>query len=208
MKKTRFMLLALVAALILMGAAYAAWTQSLTITSTVETGELFVKVDNRNTIVEVDKTGNGGYEPADVNINDVVKITGTESRKAGEGTTITKINYTLGNVYPGTRINSELALTNLGTINASASVADITIDNNLLWNALKISVNDQSVAGNTVEEKKADLRNKIEAAIAGLNSNTGSTLRIKQEFPYSSGNETENQTLNWSIIVNFEQNTK
>lgn len=43
MKKTRIIALVLVAAVMLMGAGYAYWTQNLTITSTVDTGEMNVE---------------------------------------------------------------------------------------------------------------------------------------------------------------------
>src|SRR5690554_3469385 len=54
MKKTRFILLTLVAALTLMGAGYAAWTQSFNISGTVNTGDLFVGITKGETTVKLE----------------------------------------------------------------------------------------------------------------------------------------------------------
>ena len=61
MKRTRFTLLAVVVALALMGAGYAAWTQAFNLGGNVSTGELFIKITEDHEYVVLDENG----KPAD-----------------------------------------------------------------------------------------------------------------------------------------------
>lgn len=207
MKKTRFILLALVAALVLMGAAYAAWTQSFTITSVVETGELFVKVENTSNAVTVDKAHNGSYVPADadsgLDMDNLVNTT-KATNAAGDVETLTTVAYDLGNVYPGTKITSVLEFTNIGTIKAATSATSTNVSNNALWNEIIIRVNGTDVTG-AGDQKMTNLKDAIMNAVGDLDTDVSKTVTIEQELPYSSTNATESQNLAWSVTLNFAQ---
>jgi len=206
MRRTKFILLALVAALVLMGAAYAAWTQSFVINSTVETGELFVKVENtENKVMVVD--GSGEYkETRDGGLNLSNLVTSTSENSAdGSKNTLTTISYNVGNVYPGTKIISKFSFTNLGTINAVTSATNPAVSDNELWNQFVIRVNGVAVTGDTANAKLANLRDAIRNAVGSLEISASKQVTIEQELPYDSTNAVENKKLEWSVSLTFTQ---
>lgn len=95
MKKARFLTAALAAAMITMGAGYAAWTDSVTITNKVNTGTFDVAFQGAT-----GKMQDGNLE--------VGKVAATAS---GDDAQIT-----LENVYPGATATIELPIKNIGTI--------------------------------------------------------------------------------------------
>jgi hypothetical protein len=206
MKKTKFILLALAAALVLMGAAYAAWTQSLTITSNINTGELFVKIEDKDNTVQVDKAGDGHYVDAGINPDDVFKI--TKSSNSDGDLTISTIAYELNNMYPGTKITSKLNFTNIGTIGAAISATKTDASDNALWNELIVRVNGNVINGDSAQKKMENFMNAIKNAVGDLDISESKTVIIEQELPYSSTNATEKQSLTWSVNLNFTQNAK
>lgn len=100
MKKIRFITLALVVAVMLMGAGYAYWTQTLTISNTVTTGNLdvdFTAASVSNVSAYMDDTASGAQvSPTDNNI----------------------INVTLAEMYPGASTTINFTLKNSGTMAA------------------------------------------------------------------------------------------
>jgi|GEM_PF-3393639 len=221
MKRTKFVLLSLVAALILMGAGYAAWSQSFTITSTVSTGELFVQVSDEGiTSVIVDANGDGDYVDADDvdvdagNADDYYLVYPTVTTEngdtSGENTTLAKIAYTI-DLYPGTQVTSEINFENLGTIKTKqpvVSAASGSIIEDDLWDDLVITVNGGAAISGTGQDKLDNLANAIAAEVGDLEPNgTGTaTVAIVQELPITSGNETENkESLDWEVEFTFEQ---
>jgi len=206
MKKTKFILLALAAALVLMGAAYAAWTQSLTITSNINTGELFVKIEDKDNTVQVDKAGDGHYVDAGINPDDVFKI--TKSSNSDGDLTISTIAYELNNMYPGTKITSKLYFTNIGTIGAITSASIKNASYNALWSELIIRVNGTEIGGSSAEQKMENFTNAIKNAVGELDISASKIVTIEQELPYTSTNATERQNLTWSVDLTFTQNAK
>ena len=206
MKKTKFILLALAAALVLMGAAYAAWTQSLTITSNINTGELFVKIEDKDNTVQVDKAGDGHYVDAGINPDDVFKI--TKSSNSDGDLTISTIAYELNNMYPGTKITSKLNFTNIGTIGAITSASIKNASYNALWSELIIRVNGTEIGGSSAEQKMENFTNAIKNAVGELDISASKIVTIEQELPYTSTNATERQNLTWSVDLTFTQNAK
>ncbi len=105
MKKFKFISLALLLAFALMGAAFAAWSDTLTGNATLETGELDASIaagtvsDNETTL-------------------DVASVTATSS---ADGNSIT---ITIDNAYPGYEASIPFTVTNDGTI--PADISDIT----------------------------------------------------------------------------------
>jgi len=208
MKRSKFILLAFVAALVLMGAAYAAWTQTFRINSTVETGELFVKVVNTNNEVMVDN-GRDGYkvvDPEDAGINFSVDPRSV-SNSNGTQSTLSEISYNIGNLYPGTKIVSEFSFTNLGSINVSTTAnGSVGTANYPLWDALIIKVDNIEVDGDSAGEKISNLAETIRSKVGELKTtDSPKTVTITQELPYDSGNTVEKQELNWSVILTFTQ---
>jgi len=206
----KFILLALVAALVLMGAAYAAWTQTFTINSSVETGELFIKIENTNNEVLVDKNGDGYYgddekvNPSVVGLN----VSPTFINGANEKTTLSTISYKIDNMYPGIKIISTFTFENIGSINATTSAEGTTGTNkdDPLWRELVIRVGDGSpISGSNAGNKIHNLAEAIKNAVGDLTVGEKITVTIIQELPYSSQNETENQKLDWSVTLAFKQ---
>jgi len=105
MKRTKFLILALVVAIMMLGAGYAAWTDTLTITSTVETGTLDFELGDTAQI-NVYRNGNGDPEdpavvPREASYNRIDENTAT---------------VTITNLYPGARAVVTIPYTNLSTI--------------------------------------------------------------------------------------------
>lgn len=215
MKRTKFIMLTLVAALILMGAGYAAWTQVFTIDSTVKTGELFVEVKNTSNIYEIlDADGNvlSSGIPNDEGDYLDFKVTPTvisdSDREGTERQTLTDITFSIVDMYPGVRQTSVFTFKNLGTLRTIATLDESLIvpsGGNALWDGLVIKVNGEKVGG-SAEEKLQNLADAIRSEIAVLEPGAEATVTIVQELPYSTENA-ENLTVKWTVPITFEQYT-
>ncbi len=220
MKKTKFILLSLVAAMILMGAGYAAWSQSFTITSTVSTGELFVDITNDGiTDIEVIDS-DGSWNPVnekneDQYYLDVSAFTAeaTKSGSSGAGIDIiTDITYTLPEIYPGTKVTSQITFENKGTMKTQTSGTGKEFLNSALWNDLVITVNSGEAIEGEGQTKLDNLANAIAEAVGELDTtgdNKSEIVTIVQELPITSENDTENIELadgvTWQVELQFEQ---
>jgi len=106
MKKSRFLVLALVLAVMLMGAGYAYWTDTLTINNTVSTGELNVRFAGTNTTRggdnqagEVEPGKSKAYWAAYVNHEGLgAGHNGPATEVSADGKTVTT---KVTNMYPG-----------------------------------------------------------------------------------------------------------
>ena len=145
MKRTRFTLLAVVVALALMGAGYAAWTQAFNLGGNVSTGELFIKITEDHEYVVLDESG----EPADAADDPGFDVdVETETDGEGDRETITELTFNLSNMFPGTRISSTISFENLGSIKAVASVGEVDYPADYtLWDALDITVGGSTIEG-------------------------------------------------------------
>jgi len=180
MKRTRFVLWVIVAAMVLMGAGYAAWSQTFTINSTVQTGHLYVKVQNAN-------------EDQSIGID--------------EGVNSTTVKFTITDLYPGKSVQHVLRFTNQGTMPVKLKYNGGTYPaSDPLWRDLVIKVNGDVVkpAGDTSIEA---VGNKIAYILSNpeLAVNTPRDITITQELDISSTNETEYLSMNWSLGFQFEQ---
>lgn len=135
MKKTKFLALALVVALVLTGTAFAWWGETLTMSQTVKTGELNVVFDKAwtrggdNTLNQTDYdvptsgypgwVEHEGQQWTELNLNFVP----TKIRCDGD-----KVIAEVGNMYPGSRAQFEFVVKNIGSI--PAVVGDVDTD---LW---------------------------------------------------------------------------
>jgi hypothetical protein len=227
MKKTRFILLALVAAMVLMGAGYAAWSQTFTITSAVSTGELCVVVSEADekdgiiTSVKVDTNGDGSYDDEGGFV--VVAPDEAAANYLPDGypsatfhnynNNISELTYAIPTIYPGVQVASEVKFTNTGTIKTQTFVNTAqgicNIANQTLFDALKITVNGTDISG-TGGDKLSALANAIATAVGELEpgDNNSKTITIIQELPIGEpgDNTTENQTGDtWRVGFVFEQ---
>lgn len=131
MKKTKFLALALVAALVLTGTAFAWWGETLTMSQTVKTGELNVVFDkaytrggdNTKNQADYDVPTSGypgwveheGQQWTELDLNYVP----TKIRCDGD-----KVYAEVGNMYPGSRAQFEFVVKNTGTIPAVIGSVD------------------------------------------------------------------------------------
>jgi len=231
MKRAKFVLLVVVAALVLMGAGYAAWTQTFTISSTVSAGELFVKVDHENTGVTVETWDpgsekfkgvpvGGNYGEFYLNTEDADNVVSVEqgtSSSDGEQT-LASIKYSLGDIYPGTKITSTISFENLGTLKVKTSgrpVLDQNTDTGLLG-YMNITVKNSSGLEITFKSTEnaatlEDLAEAISDAVGVLDVKNGNAkfkevVTLEMELPFeTSDNSTERLRMEWTIDLQFEQ---
>lgn len=139
MKKSKFLALVLAVAVMLMGAGYAYWTDSIKINNTVKTGNLEVKLqdgkvdlpeyvegdavvvpnDTHTAKVTLDKLYPGATVHVSIpfeNVGDIpVKSAGVKFTKPtgalGEYVEVTSLNVTSGNIEPGKTGNIEFYIT-------------------------------------------------------------------------------------------------
>jgi len=102
MKKTKFLALVLVVAIMMMGAGYAAWQETLTINHTVSTGNVDVDLANGNIVV---------YSTEDATTPD-----GLTNRKAEVVGNEQEATVRLTNLYPGAKVVATIPVTNNSTI--------------------------------------------------------------------------------------------
>lgn len=104
MKKTRFLALTLVVAIMLMGAGYAFWMESIEIGSTVNTGKLDIKFSNDSAFL-----GGGNYVTDNQNghyVNGSAIVNGDDN----------KLDIILDNMHPGSYAKFKFCMENTGTI--------------------------------------------------------------------------------------------
>ncbi len=202
MKRTRFTLLAVVVALALMGAGYAAWTQAFNLGGNVSTGELFIKITEDHEYVVLDENGELA-DAADDPGFDVIK---TETDGEGDRKTITELTFNLSNMYPGTRISSTISFENLGSIKAVASVGEVDYPADYtLWDALDITVGGSTIEGSG-QVKFDNFKDAIIGYVEELDPESSAvSVEIVFELPYGSDDTTENLSLTWTIPIVFGQ---
>ena len=203
MKRTRFTLLAVVVALALMGAGYAAWTQAFNLGGNVSTGELFIKITEDHEYVVLDENG----EPAAADAADDPGFdVETETDGEGDRETITELTFNLSNMYPGTRISSTISFENLGSIKAVASVGEVDYPADYtLWDALDITVGGSTIEGSG-QVKFDNFKNAIIGYVEELDTESSAvSVEIVFELPYDSDDTTENLSLTWTIPIVFGQ---
>lgn len=116
MKKSKALVAALLAAVVTMGAGYAAWTDKLTINNTVSTGEFKVEFVEQN---------RWGQYPRIMKTDGTSKeyVTATISQNNPNKTTVT-----VGNMYPNTLVKYDVKFENKGTIPAVLKDGDIKVN--------------------------------------------------------------------------------
>ncbi|QUH25267.1 hypothetical protein [Serpentinicella alkaliphila] len=234
MKKTKFIAMALVVAVMMMGAGYAFWTDQLTITSTVSTGEF-----------RVDFTGQGmfGKERYKANPNAYASwrdghYMGKADNVQDPGTFIVNkvddksLEVKISNMYPGTMVKIAAKAQNNGTIPAvvnNVEIENINVNDKLakvleFSGKAKILRNNGSVESIDVPNSrlggadgKTSLEDALNSALKGIRLEPGESVEFSTagggshaltiELPVSVKNEddVENAIANFKIIINWEQ---
>lgn len=123
MKKTRLLALTLVAVIMLMGAGYAWWTDTLVINAKVSTGEFDVSFDDDLVWVAKewylkDNNKPGWRETTVIGEPDNIQTNGASSIEVsdvGEESN-NKLSIAFSNMYPGSRVDVDATVRNNGTI--------------------------------------------------------------------------------------------
>ncbi len=105
MKKSRFLVLALVVAVMMMGAGYAAWTEQVTITNNVCTGELDVDLQDGGFV----NTFSAAGVPDDTYATGDYTVDATDANKA---------TVSIEGLYPGAIVEVSIPVKNVGTLKA------------------------------------------------------------------------------------------
>lgn len=125
MKKVKFVALVLSAAVMIMGAGYAAWNETVTINNTVETGELSVALGNGS--VNVFKNISDGAEPAGM----PARIAEATLDAAAADKNVENVKVT--NLYPGAHVHISIPLTNDGSIPVKVNGVNLIETNVPAW---------------------------------------------------------------------------
>lgn len=220
MKKHKILIVALAMAVMLTGAGYAYWTQTLTIENTVNTGNMDVGF-----LCPGDEDWDDGYISG--NHSDLVDL--DVERAANRQS----IDFTVGNFYPGAGASLDFVVQNTGTVAAKITNVTGTVTNNqALCDALnyqytkvvKVDVNRhhyyydiQDVNANNVSDLAAGLTNALDDIIL----QPGDVLILVAErfgpdevsapgynilMPDTiTGNQFESQSASFNLALNFTQ---
>lgn len=219
MKKYKFITLAMVLAVMLMGAGYAYWTETLTISSTVTTGELDVQFVP---LALLDGSSTGDYDnkrPFNKDYMDVSLTPADNNHKL-------ICNFT--DIYPGAGGYIKFRVENKGTVPAKLTslVADNIVDPanlkdefNYVVHSLRIYTPalgwligipiDAPMYADTLQ----DLVAKLEAKLATYTLEPGGLIEINGEgsgydvqLPSNvTNNDFESQTLKFDLMFTFTQ---
>jgi predicted ribosomally synthesized peptide with SipW-like signal peptide len=120
MKKAKFLALALAGAITLMGAGYAAWTDQVKLTNTVNTGRLDLHYidlpdvkNNQGEIIEYGEI----VKPVSAYVNASVGYSEDKNTDPNKGESYwDNANVVIGNMYPGAAVKFNLKIHNRSTI--------------------------------------------------------------------------------------------
>lgn len=125
MKKTSFIALALVVAVMLLGAGYAYWDDTLVINSTVDTGYLDVDFIEARLL--------SASPHVDTSVNNKIQALPGDGEDYPDGS-LDNVIITLKNLYPGAVVKEKIIVKNKGTM--PVKVGDLKVvgsgDNNVL----------------------------------------------------------------------------
>ncbi|MGF3105781.1 TasA family protein [Rossellomorea sp. DUT-2] len=191
MKGTKFVASALVAGMMLTGAGYAYWTDSVAISNTVSTGELDVSLGD-STVSEV-----SNYVNASV-------VSKTEKA----------LSYEVKNLYPGASFKLNTTINNSGSIPAVISSVSVdSTDGSDTLSKEKIYVSG-TVGGHTINKMKLSQFENHFSYVPGanlqLNPNAaGMNVNLTFELDSSlAGNDFEKTDLSQVFTVNFKQHNE
>jgi len=221
MKKHKILVVALALCVMLTGAGYAYWTQTLTIDNTVNTGNMDVDF-----ICAGDDDWDDGYISG--NHSDLVDLAIARSSDKQ------KLTFTVDNFYPGAGASLDFVVKNTGTVAAKISqVTGSVTENPALCNALNYEFNKVVVVRNGNRQELdiqevfatnvADLASGLTGALDDIILQPGDVLVLVADNPgwwndqaaypgYNilmpetiSGNDYESQTAKFTLALDFTQ---
>jgi predicted ribosomally synthesized peptide with SipW-like signal peptide len=188
MKGTKFVASALVAGMMLTGAGYAYWTDSVAISNTVSTGELDVSLGTSTVSAESD------YVNASV-------VSATEKA----------LSYEAKNLYPGASFQLSTTIKNSGSIPAvisSVSVDSTDGSDTLSKEEIYVSGN---IGGHTINEMTLSAFEDLFPHAAGANlrlePDAGMNVNLKFKLDPNLA-DSENTELSQVLTVNFKQHNE
>lgn len=214
MKKSKFLALTLVAVIMLMGAGYAWWNDTLYVDSTVNTG--FLDVD----FVKVEKAKLLGFEVSDPNLVDVtyeIAQDGDFSYGDNEEFDINnplanrdKVLFTINNFYPGAEVSRVVTVKNTGSVPARIDINKLIPVKHDVPKTTGIGLTDTEEEIEIVVEPVDDNQKGIAEAKTAtiyypLGVNKEMSFRVNFKFKSNSGNETEHKTYEYLMELPFEQ---
>lgn len=175
MKKTKYLALVLVVAIMMMGAGYAWWTDTLTIDTTVTTGEFdvnFIKIIKEHVSPQLE------VDPEIVDGNNVT--------------------VTIDNMYPNSEARHTYRIKNDGSIDANLdAILVVSDDQNTVPINMEIMLITPDETIRLVEGRFPD------GTI--LERGKTMDLRIAFRLDYSSGNETQGGEANYNLSLLYKQ---
>lgn len=222
MKKTRFIALALVVALMLMGAGYAAWSEPLSLTSTVKTGNFNMEITQASI-----KTGDDYAKNHSHNWHEY-DWTHDGDQEVSIYNNKNQVIVEFKDLYPGGCVGLGMTAKNIGTIPAKLKSIKVEFlsGNEALFNALqaqscwKADIKGDGTYGNSHHVNnwnnwygvKRELETEL---INSLNDENviiepdGSLMFINNGFKFrlspSAGNDLQNEGCKFKITFNWEQ---
>lgn len=215
MKRTKLLALTLVVAIMLTGAGYALWNDTLYVESTVNTGHLDVD------FTKVEKVKVLGFEIPDPALVTVKHSVGQDTDfsygdhenfdEANPMSNRDKVIFTLENFYPSAVVTREVTVKNTGSVPVKISrnkFKPITID---VPNAMSLNEVEEDDIEITVEAIDENEKSAI-----GLNSiltdyyvpvGKEMSFIVTFKFNSNSGNNTEHKTYKYQMELPFEQGT-
>jgi hypothetical protein len=221
MKKIKFLVLAGVVATSMMGAGYAAWTDTTVLSSTVRTGNFNMEITAATTRTGDDQTKNEAH--------DWHQYDWTHSNSVTH--TATKATVDLKDIYPGGLVQVDMTTVNNGTIPAKLKSVDLKFlgGNRAVFNALKAQTSWKAdINGDGAQDDYEHVdgwksyKPLGEALTDLVASTTANNLVIEPKGSFSlgdgeepgcitikldknAGNELQNQYCQFEITFNWEQ---
>ena len=211
MKKTKIIALVLCASIMLMGAGYAYWSDTLTINNTVATGELNVRFTDAT--LTTGETGTQYLQFGDgVNTNAIV--------------TDKNLNLKVGNLYPGASYKLNANFENNGTIpavaygmivsddttNAPAGKTQITLANADAFKVTGVIKHDKFVGTDETYDVNTTLKD-LGSVLNGLNLRLEPQDKVSFEnvtitLDPNAGDSYENSYVGLKLTINFKQHNQ
>lgn len=201
MKKLRILSSSLIVATMLTGAGYAAWTDTLTINNTVETGQLNVQFHEGKFL---------GLQYPDASADKYVEAKAEISDKDSHTTQID-----LNNLYPGAWAAFRVRAINAGTIPAKVANVDVQFSGDkellpYLTYETRISMNPDDTSSNltmfTLKGKLEDFKDTINKSIPNIQLAPNSKGSFCIGSPKNISNVTNNSADSY-FLIKLDKNT-
>ena len=226
MKKTKFLALVLVVAIMMMGAGYAYWSDTLVVNHTVKTGEFNVEFIQPKS-AEIWNWKDYNYETGQYSDEISYYVKAELSDRTAK-----KVEFNIENLYPGASYGTVTKMQNKGTIPAVFDSAVVTYKDNkqdILIDNLLIEFVYCKVYGLDGQEKKYDispiwntnlkkLDSELNEVLKGVKLEPGDELvlggesvdqymkfTLNEELGNDDGKAGEKGNLKFSITVNWKQ---